>query len=88
MLFRSLQAIYRHDQRGVFLLLDFAPYLKYAGTQRQVRDILQRRNCLPHVLVLIDGLLAAAGTPQEVALDATVRSRYLGRGFQAGDVHV
>ena len=40
------------------------------------------------VLVLIDGLLAASGTPQEVALDATVRSRYLGRGFQAGDVHV
>ncbi len=49
----TLQAIYRHDQRGVFLLLDFAPYLKYAGTQRQVRDILQRRNCLPHVLVLV-----------------------------------
>ena len=40
------------------------------------------------VLVLIDGLLAAAGTPQEVALDANVRSRYLGRGFQAVDVHV
>jgi branched-chain amino acid transport system ATP-binding protein len=39
------------------------------------------------VLVLIDGLLAASGTPQEVALDATVRSRYLGRGFQAEDVH-
>jgi AAA+ superfamily predicted ATPase len=49
----TLQAIYRSDQRGVFLLLDFAPYLKYAGTQRQVRDILQRRNCLPHVLVLV-----------------------------------
>ena len=49
----TLQAIYRHDQRGVFLLLDFAPYLKYAGTQRQMRDILQRRNCLPHVLVLV-----------------------------------
>ena len=49
----TLQAIYRHDQRGVFLLLDFAPYLKYAGTLRQVRDILQRRNCLPHVLVLV-----------------------------------
>jgi len=49
----TLQAIYRHDQRGVFLMLDFAPYLRYAGTQRQVRDILQRRNCLPHVLVLV-----------------------------------
>jgi AAA+ superfamily predicted ATPase len=49
----TLQAIYKSDQRGVFLLLDFDPYLKYAGTQRQVRDILQRRNCLPHVLVLV-----------------------------------
>ena len=49
----TLQAIYKSDQRSVFLLLDFAPYLKYAGTQRQVRDILQRRNCLPHVLVLV-----------------------------------
>ena len=49
----TLQAIYKSDQRSVFLLLDFAPHLKYAGTQRQVRDILQRRNCLPHVLVLV-----------------------------------
>jgi branched-chain amino acid transport system ATP-binding protein len=39
------------------------------------------------VLVLIDGLLAAQGTPDEVALDATVRSRYLGRSFQAEDAH-
>lgn len=39
------------------------------------------------VLVLIDGQLAAAGTPQEVARDDTVRSRYLGRGFQAEDSH-
>ena len=36
-----------------YLLLDFAPYMRYAGTLRQVRDILQRRNCLPHVLVLV-----------------------------------
>jgi branched-chain amino acid transport system ATP-binding protein len=39
------------------------------------------------VLVLIDGLLAAQGTPAEVAGDATVRSRYLGRGFQAEGAH-
>jgi len=49
----TLQAIYRGEQRGVYLLLDFAPYMRYAGTLRQVRDILQRRNCLPHVLVLV-----------------------------------
>ena len=34
------------------------------------------------VLVLIDGLLAAQGTPDEVARDDTVRSRYLGRSFR------
>ena len=39
------------------------------------------------VLVLIDGQLAAQGTPDEVALDATVRNRYLGHGFQAEDAH-
>ena len=49
----TLQAIYAAEQRGVYLLLDFVPYLRYAGTQRQVRDILQRRNCLPHVVVLV-----------------------------------
>ena len=38
------------------------------------------------VLVLIDGQLAAAGTPQEVARDATVRSRYLGRDFEAREI--
>ncbi len=35
------------------------------------------------VLVLIDGHLAANGTPQEVAQDVTVRERYLGKGFHA-----
>ena len=49
----TLRAIHSADQRGLYLLLDFHPYLGYAGTQRQVRDILQRRGCLPHVLVLV-----------------------------------
>ena len=35
------------------------------------------------VLVLIDGQLAASGTPEEIARNDTVRSRYLGRGFHA-----
>jgi branched-chain amino acid transport system ATP-binding protein len=38
------------------------------------------------VLVLIDGQLAAQGTPQAVAADPTVRRRYLGRDFQAQEV--
>jgi serine/threonine-protein kinase len=36
----------------------------------------------------VNGLAtAAAGTPQEVARDATVRNRYLGRGFEAQETH-
>jgi branched-chain amino acid transport system ATP-binding protein len=38
------------------------------------------------VLVLIDGLLAAQGSAQEIARDATVRSRYLGTAFAAPSV--
>ena len=49
----ALQAIRQADQRGVYLLLDFDPYLGYAGTQRQLRDLIERRHCQPHVLVLV-----------------------------------
>ncbi len=49
----TLAAIHAADQRGVYLLLDFQPYLGYASTKRQLRDILQRRDCLPHTLVLV-----------------------------------
>ena len=41
------------DQRGIYLLLDSHPYLGYASNQRQLRDIIQRRHCQPHVLVLV-----------------------------------
>jgi hypothetical protein len=49
----TLAAIRGADQRGVYLLLDFHPYLGYAATQRQLREILQRRGCLPHTIVLV-----------------------------------
>jgi branched-chain amino acid transport system ATP-binding protein len=42
------------------------------------------------VLVLIDGQLAAQGSPQEIARDAAVRARYLGTAFApptAGAAH-
>jgi hypothetical protein len=41
------------EQRGIYLLFDLHPYLGYASTQRQLRDLVQRRDCQPHVLVLI-----------------------------------
>src|SRR5690606_8641960 len=49
----TLRAIHGATQRGIYLLLDFHPYLGYAGTQRMVRDLVERRGCLPHVLVLV-----------------------------------
>ena len=49
----TLQAIRDADQRGIYLLFDAHPYLSYASTQRQLREIAQRRDCEPHVLVLI-----------------------------------
>ncbi len=41
------------SQRGTYLLLDAHPYLGYASSQRMLRDIIQRRGSLPHVIVLI-----------------------------------
>lgn len=49
----TLQAIRDAKQRGVYLLLDMHPYLGYAGTQRMLRDLVQRRDCQPHVIVLV-----------------------------------
>ncbi len=49
----ALQAMKQADQRGIYLLLDFHPYLGYPGSQRQLRDIVQRRHCQPHVVVLV-----------------------------------
>ena len=49
----ALQAMRQASQRGIYLLLDFHPYLGYASSQRALRDLIQRRHCLPHVIVLI-----------------------------------
>jgi AAA+ superfamily predicted ATPase len=49
----TLRTIQSATQRGIYLLLDFTPYLGYAGTQRQLREIIQRRNCEAHTIVLV-----------------------------------
>jgi len=49
----TLHAIRDATQRGIYVLLDIHPYLGYASTQRLMRDIIQRRDCQPHVLVLV-----------------------------------
>ena len=51
----ALQAMKQAEQRGIYLLLDFHPYLGYASSQRQLRDIVQRRHCQTHVVVLVGG---------------------------------
>ncbi len=48
-----LRMIQQAEQRGIYLLLDFHPYLGYASHQRLLRDILQRRHSQPHVIVLV-----------------------------------
>jgi ATPase family associated with various cellular activities (AAA) len=49
----TLHALRTADQRGIYLLFDLHPYLGYASAQRQLRDLVERRDCQPHVLVLI-----------------------------------
>lgn len=49
----TLTAIRGAGQRGIYLLLDFHPYLQYATTLRMLRDIVQRRDSQPHVIVMI-----------------------------------
>ncbi|PJK12420.1 ATPase [Lysobacteraceae bacterium NML120232] len=64
----TLQAIRNAEQRGVYLLLDFHPYLQYAASQRMLRDIIQRRECLPHVIVMIGNKVTL---PEELEAFAT-----------------
>lgn len=64
----TLQAIRNAEQRGVYLLLDFHPYLQYAATQRMLRDIIQRRECEPHVIVMIGSKIVL---PEELEALAT-----------------
>ncbi|MEP6906491.1 MAG: AAA family ATPase [Pseudoxanthomonas sp.] len=63
-----LQAMKQADQRGIYLLLDFHPYLGYASSQRQLRDIIQRRHCQPHVVVLIGAKVELPAELEAVAV--------------------
>ena len=49
----TLLAIKRAAEAGVYLLLDFQPYLRYTMTLRLVREICQREASAEHSLVLI-----------------------------------
>jgi hypothetical protein len=49
----TLMAMKAHDQRGIYLLLDVVPYLGYASTQRMLREVVERRGCQEHTVVLV-----------------------------------
>src|SRR5450755_2872407 len=49
----TLLAIKRNTEAGIYLLLDFQPYLRYTMTLRLLREICQRQNSGAHSLVLI-----------------------------------
>ncbi|HJT99051.1 MAG TPA: AAA family ATPase [Rhodanobacteraceae bacterium] len=64
----TLQAIRQCRTPGVYLLLDFQPYLRYTMTLRLVREIVQRIDCAEHTLVLVG---PGYELPPELAGDAT-----------------
>ena len=49
----TLRAIKAADTRGVYLLFDAQGYFGYAGTQRMLREILKRRECEAHTVVMV-----------------------------------
>ncbi len=69
----TLQAIRDADQRGIYLLLDFHHYLDYASTQRALREVVQRRDCQPHVLVLVGAKIALPPELEPLAVRFTPR---------------
>ncbi|MBB1062029.1 AAA family ATPase [Marilutibacter spongiae] len=49
----TMASIRAAGQRGVYLLFDAHPFLGAAMTQRQMREIIDRRGSQPHVLVMV-----------------------------------
>jgi hypothetical protein len=69
----TLQAIKAHDQRGIYLLLDVMPYLGYAGTQRMLREILERRGSLEHTVVMVGNRLELPPELEALAVRFSLR---------------
>lgn len=70
----TLTSIKQRTESGVFLLLDFQPYLRYPMTLRLMREIVLRQSSVEHTLVLVGSKfelpddLAALSTRFELAL--------------------
>jgi hypothetical protein len=64
----TLLAIKRTQEAGIYLLLDFQPYLRYSMTLRLLREICQRQDSAAHTLVLISPKFEL---PEELEADIT-----------------
>ena len=64
----TLQAIKQQKTPGVYLLLDFQPYLRYPMTLRLLREIVQRIDSAEHTLVLVG---AGYELPPELGAEVT-----------------
>ena len=69
----TLLAIKGHDQRGIYLLLDVLPYLGYASTLRMLREILDRRACLEHTVVLVGNKIELSADLEAMAVRFALR---------------
>ena len=86
MLFRSAAGLAELERRDLMLLIKSltAPGKSLAAQNKNLAILYTEHNMdavfgiADRVLVLIDGKLAAQGTPGEIAESAVVRSRYLG----------
>ena len=63
----TLLSIKRSAEAGIYLLLDFQPYLRYSMTLRLLREICQRQNSGTHSLVLISPKIELPEELEQVA---------------------
>ena len=63
----TLLAIKHNTEAGIYLLLDFQPYLRYSMTLRLLREICQRQNSGAHSLVLISPKIELPEELEQVA---------------------
>jgi hypothetical protein len=69
----TLRTIRDMEQRGVFLLLDFHPYLGYATTQRMVRELIDRRGSKDHTIVLVGAKIELPADLEAMAVRFSLR---------------
>ncbi len=69
----TLHAMKAADQRGIYLLLDVMPYLGYATTQRMLREIVERRGCQEHSVVLVGNKITLPPELETLAVRFSLR---------------